>query len=141
MRLSYDGLSVSGTATRVDPVKGSRTEQVAAQLPVDVVDQRIDWAALMSAPLTPHGTVSFAVYDPWTGTSPLSAQVGETEQVRVPAGTFDALAVVYRIAKRSRGSEQYKVWLSVEVPRFLVREDFPDGATSELVRFRAPPPS
>lgn len=73
-------------------------------------------------------------FDPWTGISPVSASIGEPEQVRVPAGTFAVLRVVYRIEKKARGLEQYEIWVTQSVPRFLVREDFPNGARSELVR-------
>jgi hypothetical protein len=128
MRLAYAGQSVKGTAT-----KGARTDEVSAELPADVVDQRIDWAALMSAPLTPGGAIAFTVYDPWSGVSRVDAHVLGQEQQSVPAGTFDTLRVVYRIAKRDRGDETYEIWVNRTEPRFLVREDFPNGATTELV--------
>jgi hypothetical protein len=132
MRLSYEGRSVRGTATKLadDP----RTGEVSADVPSDVVDQRVDWAAVMSAPLAPGGALAFTVFDPWTGLSPLSAWIGEPEQVRVPAGTFSVLRVVYRIEKKERGLEQYEVWVTQSEPRFLVREDFPNGARTELVQ-------
>jgi Protein of unknown function (DUF3108) len=134
MRLSYDGRVVTGSATRIVPSDGPRTDHVSAQLPPDIVDQRVDWAALMALPLEGPGAVKFAVYDPWTGISPVVARFGRTEPVTVPAGTFSVLRVVYRIEKAARGVEQYELWVSETVPRFLVREDFPNGATTQLVR-------
>lgn len=134
MRLSYDAHAVTGSATRIDPEGGSRTDPVSAELPPDIVDQRVDWAALMALPLDGQGPVSFTVYDPWTGISPVVARFGKSDPATVPAGTFPVLHVVYRIEKAGRRVEQYELWVTESVPRFLVREDFPDGATTQLVR-------
>ena len=101
MRLVYEGRSVTGTATQL--ADAPRTGEVSADLPSDIVDQRVDWAALISAPRAPRGALAFTVFDPWTGLSPLSAWIGEPEQVSVPAGTFAVLRVVYRIEKKGRG--------------------------------------
>jgi hypothetical protein len=132
MSLVYDAGVVSGTATRTDPVKGAQTSEVSARVPEDVVDQRIDWAAVMSTSLSPGRTIAFSVYDPWIGVSRVSGQVGEPEIITVPAGTFETRRVVYVIEKSS-GTERYEVWVSKESPRFMVREDFPSGASTQLV--------
>jgi hypothetical protein len=134
MKLTYDGQAVTGTATKIDPVEGRRTNAVAAHICFDTVDQRIDWAAMVSSPLKPGQQISFSVYDPWTGVSPVSARISDAEQVRVPAGDFDAYRVIYRIEK-SRHVEQYEVWVSTESPHFMVREAFPNGAVTELTQF------
>jgi hypothetical protein len=133
MKLTYDGQAVTGTATKIDPVEGRRTNAVSAHIPFDTVDQRIDWAAMVSSPLTPGQEIFFSVYDPWTGVSPVSGRISDAEQVRVPAGEFDAYRVIYRIEK-SRGVEQYEIWVSVESPHFLVREAFPNGSVTELTQ-------
>ncbi len=132
MSLLYRGGNVTGTATRTDPGKGARTTSVSASVPEDVVDQRIDWAAVMSTSLSPGQTIAFSVYDPWIGVSRVSGRVGDRETITVPAGTFETQRVTYVIEK-STGTEKYELWVSKETPRFLVREDFPNGASTQLV--------
>jgi hypothetical protein len=124
---------VTGTATRTRPGEGTHTDEIAAELPPSIVDQRIDWAALMSAPLSPGAVLDFTVYDPWAGISPLTARVAAPEEIDVPAGRFRVVRVAYQIAKHDRGVETYVIWVAEQPPRMLVREDFPDGATTQLV--------
>lgn len=133
MSLIYEGRRVSGTATKVDPVAGKQTSSVSASVPEDVVDQRIDWAAVMATSMNPGQTITFSVYDPWIGVSRVTGHLGEAASVTVPAGTFETRRVVYLIEKSS-GAERFEVWVSKATPRFMVREDFPNGATTELVR-------
>jgi hypothetical protein len=102
-------------------------------VPPDVVDQRIDWATVLAGDLKPGSEFRFEVYDPWIGISKAIAKVGPVEQVQVPAGTFAAYRVTYRIEK-STGAETYQVLASEAIPRMMVREDFPDGARSELIQ-------
>jgi len=132
MSLVYGAGAVTGTATRTDPTNGAQTSKVSARLPEDIVDQRIDWAAVMSTSLSAGQTIAFSVYDPWIGVSRVSGRVGNPETITVPAGTFETQRVVYVIEKSS-GTERYEVWVSKEIPRFLVREDFPNGASTQLV--------
>jgi len=54
------------------------------------------------------------------------------ERIAVPAGTFEAVRVVYTIEK-NRGAETYEALVHRQVPRFLVRERFPNGSSIELV--------
>ena len=132
MSLVYGAGAVTGTATRTDLTRGAQTSEVSARVPDDVVDQRIDWAAVMSTSLSPGQTIAFSVYDPWIGVSRVTGRVGNPETITVPAGTFETQRVVYVIEKSS-GTERYEVWVSREIPRFLVREDFPNGASTQLV--------
>lgn len=69
------------------------------------------------------------------GISRVIAQAGTLEHVRVPAGGFDVIKVIYRVEKAT-GVEQYIVYASRQQPRTLVREDFPDGMVTELVSMR-----
>jgi hypothetical protein len=137
MQLAYDGSSVSGTATKRNPSSGAKTEQVRGAVPGDIVDQRIDWAAVLSGPLVEGRTYGFSVFDPWTGVSRVAVTVGPLERVVVPAGTFQAYRVVYRMNKKARGTETFQVLASKEAPHMLVREDFPSGAITELVAVAA----
>ena len=77
--------------------------------------------------------LDFTVYDPATGISKVASKVTKADQVHVPAGTFDAIRAVYRIEK-SKGTETYEVLASKETPRFMVREDFSTGMSTELVK-------
>ena len=96
-----------------------------------VIDQRIDWASVMARKLEAGARFAFHVYDPAIGTSAASAAVEDGGRIHVPAGEFDVFKITYRIEKKT-GPERYVVFASKTLPRFLVREDFPDGVSSQL---------
>jgi hypothetical protein len=77
--------------------------------------------------------LDFTVYDPATGVSKVAGEVSKAEQIRVPAGTFETIRAVYRIEKLKE-TETYEVLASKETPRFMVREDFSNGMSTELVK-------
>src|SRR5262249_9568993 len=126
--LAYRDGRVSGFATSTrEPGRRVIDEAVAA----DTVDQRIDWAAVMAVKeLTPGSRFAFHVYDPGTGHSAVEAVVLGPATVVVPAGSFETTRIEYRIDKK-RGSETYVVFVRSELPRFLVKEAFPNGAETE----------
>lgn len=64
--------------------------------------------------------------------SEVAGGVGEVEQVRVPAGTFETYRIVYQITS-SKGAEPYEIRASKEIPRIMIREQFPGGMAIELV--------
>lgn len=130
--LAYRGGRVQGFASeRGSGGTGKRLEIDAEVLP-DTVDQRIDWAAAMSEELLPGHAFEFHVFDPYTGMSHVRGRVEGLETVRVPAGTFPAVRVVYRIEKAG-GTETYQVLANAEGPRTMLKEEFPNGAVTELV--------
>ncbi len=138
MSLTYGGDRVSGLAgTTADNVtneaKRAEMRPVSAAIPAGTVDQRIDWAAMLASRLEIGQKLDFTVYDPATGISKVASEVTKADQVHVPAGTFDAIRAVYRIEK-SKGTEIYEVLASKETPRFMVREDFSTGMSTELVK-------
>ena len=96
-----------------------------------VIDQRIDWASVMARPLQDGARFAFQVYDPAIGISAASAAVEDGGTIHVPAGAFAVFKITYRIEKET-GSEQYVVFASKALPRVMVREDFPDGVSSQL---------
>ena len=99
----------------------------------DTVDQRVDWAAVMSLPdYQDGGEYRFHVYDPGTGNSRVAVKVGVTETVKVPAGVFTATRLVYSIAKK-KGTEKYLLLVREGWPRLMLLEQFPNGAVTELV--------
>jgi hypothetical protein len=133
--LSYRDARVRGFAVQSDthpPARRTVDEAVA----IDTVDQRIDWAAVMSLKdYSPDQEYTFHVYDPGTGNSRVIVKIGATESTRVPAGTFETIRVVYRIEK-NRGTEVYELLAHKQSPRFMVKEEFPNGAVTELVEAR-----
>ena len=122
--LSYQGGRVSGFA---------KSRAVDDAVVAGTVDQRIDWAAVMSLQHYRKGDeYVFHVYDPGTGNSRVNVKIAGPEIVEVPAGKFETLRVVYRIEK-NKGTEEYHVFIRHALPRFLVKEEFPNGAVTELV--------
>lgn len=129
--LHYVPGRVTGFALdRKGPPAGAR-RSVDQALPADTFDQRLDWATILASDLEARRQFEFNVYDPGTGVSQVTVQVGAPEPVHVPAGTFDAYRVIYRIDKSS-GKEEYEVWPSRAVPRLLIQERFPNGDVGEL---------
>ena len=129
--LSYSGGRVSGFVE-----KASERRNVNDAVAADTVDQRIDWAAVMSLKdYRADDTSKFHVYDPGTGNSRVTVTIGKAEIVQVLAGRFEAVRVVYRIDK-NRGTEEYRVLVSKGFPRMMVKEEFPNGAVTELVEVK-----
>lgn len=136
MRLEYaDGRATSVTRSDTDPETGGPKADghpVSVSVPEDLVDQRIDWAAVLASELEVGEDVQITVYDPGTGASQLRGRVAGEERIHVPAGACDTYHLVYRIEKAT-GTEPYEMWASKEPPREVVRMRFPGGAILELV--------
>jgi hypothetical protein len=125
--LKYTSDRVTGFSVR----KGSR-RLVDDKIPLEVVDQRVDWAAVTASDLEPGRKFEFEVYDPNIGVSHVTVRVAAAASVKVPAGQFEVYRATYQIGKRT-GVEQYRILVTVREPRMLVREVFPDGTTTDLV--------
>jgi hypothetical protein len=131
--LTYSSGRVRGfVVDRKGPTAGT-SRSVNAVVPADIVDQRVDWAAVSASGLQPNREFEFDVYDPSLGISHVLARVGQVQSIRVPVGEFETYPVTYRIEKRT-GNETYKVFVSKDEPRMLIREEFPDGAVTDLSR-------
>lgn len=109
--------------------------EVTHSLPKGVVDQRIDWAAVLAGPFEANDVFAFPVVDPGTGISEVRARVLTSEHVSVPAGDFETVRVRYEIVQR-KSRERYELWGSATPPRVLVKEVFPNGSTMELATIR-----
>jgi hypothetical protein len=131
MNLTYDADRVTGS----QQTDSSASSKIDNHIPAGTVDQRIDWAAVMASGLEIGDKLHFTVFDPTTGVSEVTGETIRAEQVTVPAGTYDAVRVIYEIAK-SKGTERYEVLVTKSLPRMMVREDFPNGTSSELVMAR-----
>lgn len=113
--------------------EASKKSYLNDPVPADIVDQRIDWATVIANDLKVGRHFEFNVYDPKSGVSHVQADVGALSDVHVPAGDFVSYAIDYRIHK-ANGVEHFRVFASKESPRFMVREEFPNGVVTDLVR-------
>jgi len=126
--LAYHGARVTGLV-----YNKSGYRKIDDAVVADTVDQRIDWAVVMSLKDYRPGVESkFHVYDPGTGNSRVTVKIGQAESASVPAGTFQTFRVVYRIEKNG-GTEEYRLLVTKDLPRMMVKEEFPNGAVTELV--------
>jgi hypothetical protein len=123
----------NATGWRMEKSTGNKIEVDVKVLP-ETVDQRIDWATAISQELVAGHEFSFSVFDPVTQISHVTGRVVGPETVNVPAGTFAAIRIAYRMEKPER-NETYQVLTNAKGPRILLKEEFPDGAIGELVRF------
>jgi Protein of unknown function (DUF3108) len=135
MDLVYDKGRVAAAISRWKPEAGSAppNKKFTVEVTSGTVDQRIDWAAVLSGPLQEGQKFEFTVYDAETGVSHVIANVSGEEEIHTPAGTFEIIRATYRIEKSS-GSETYTIFASKDFPRFLVREDFQNGMSLELTK-------
>lgn len=128
MNLKYDDGHVTGSEQK----ESSPTNKIDNDVLPGTIDQRIDWAAAMSRRLKVGDQFNFTVFDPVTGVSQVTGEVVRDEKIIVPAGTFDAVRIIYQIEK-SKETQRYEVLVTKDRPRMMVREDFPNGISSELV--------
>jgi hypothetical protein len=131
MNLKYEDGHVAGSEQK----ESSPSNKIDNHVPPGTVDQRIDWAAAMSRALEVGDKFKFTVFDPATGVSRVIGEVIRDEKIIVPAGTFDTVRVIYQIEK-TKGTERYEVLATKAMPRMMVREDFPNGISSELVSIK-----
>lgn len=130
--ITYSSSRVTGfVVERKGPNAGNK-RIVDDAVGLSIVDQRVDWAAVSASDFGADPEFEFDVYDPGVGISHVLARRGSQQSLRVPAGEFQVYPITYEIKKRS-GSEIYRVFVSKDQPRILVREDFPQGAESDLV--------
>jgi len=129
--LNYAAGQVTGfVVDRKGPTGGTK-RRVKDAVPRGIVDQRLDWAAVTASDLKAGGAFEFDVYDPSSGISHVEVHVGEVQSLAVSAGDFETFPVIYEIKKRT-ASDRYRVFVTKEEPRILVREEFPDGTQSDL---------
>ena len=133
--LQYANDKVTGFALHRRSADPKAQVPVNATIDSNTVDQRIDWATVMAFELRKDSRFGFNVYDPITGSSEVRARVSPPRRIDVPAGSFRVYAVTYWV-KKATGPERYIVYATTSLPRFMVREDFPDGTISELVKRR-----
>ena len=96
MALHYSAPAVSGEETR-----GAQTEPVRAAIGGQVIDQRVDWAAMMATEFTGDG-VSFNDYDPGTSFSRLTGTKLPVKTMDSVLGRQRAIELHYTIQKKDR---------------------------------------
>lgn len=128
MKLQYSGSGVTGEERRGDAVT-----RVDSKLTGIVLDQRVDWASIMALVAPRQGALALHVFDPGTGASPMVGRVGAEQPLTGSWGDAVALRLDYAICKREH-VEQYTVYATREAPRYMLREDMPNGLVSELIR-------
>lgn len=138
--ITYRAARAKGFVVSMSSNEASKKSYVDDPIPADTVDQRIDWAAVTANDLEVGRHFEFNVYDPKGGVSHVQVDVGTLSEVHVPAGDFVSYAIDYRIYK-ANGIEHFRVFASREIPRFMVREEFPNGVVTDLVRIENAAPA
>jgi hypothetical protein len=128
MTLQYAGMNITGEEHESGV---TRTVNVTAK--GAVIDQRVDWASMMAATAPAGRSIAMRVFDPSTGLSDMLGKIGGLQPMTGAGGEVLALRLDYTICKRGH-VEEYTVYASHETPRFMLREDMPNGLVSELIR-------
>jgi len=119
MALTYRGAKITGEEREAGVVR-----PVKAFAKGVVIDQRVDWASMMASNASAGESIAVRVFDPSTGFSEMLGKVTETPS---------ELRLDYTIRKRDH-LEEYTVHATRETPRYMLREDMPNGLVSELIR-------
>lgn len=135
MNLSYSGSHVSGeavTSASADGKLPGSDQSVTAEIPDQTVDQRVDWATVMTTGRQPGQKFDFNVYDAKTAVSRVSCVVSDAGMMQTVLGPVQAIRLDYTVYKAS-GTEVYTVYTSEGLPRAMLREDLPGGLVITLV--------
>lgn len=125
MTLKYAGLHVSGeanTAASEDGRVPAAHARVSGEITANTVDQRIDWATVMTTDYKPGQSFDFQVYDAKTGISRVTCSVSDFGVMTTALGPVHAIKLSYIVYKAS-GDELYMVYTSRDFPRTMLRED------------------
>lgn len=128
MELDYTGAKITG-----EEREGGGTRRVSALAEGVVIDQRVDWAAVMASSAPEGSSIALRVFDPSTGSSEMVGKIGGSQSMRGAWGNLEAIRLDYTICKRKH-VEAYTVYATRETPRYMLREDMPNGLVSELIR-------
>lgn len=118
-------------ATGTDTTKGKATP-FTATFDERVVDQRVDWAAMMAAVVPDSSKVQFHVFDPSTSTSRLTGTSTDVQPLHSVLGSAPTVRLDYTIEKESH-TEKYSVFATKPHPRVMLREEMPGNLVSVLV--------
>lgn len=135
MTLKYAGLHVSGeagTAASIDGRLPTTQTPVSGEIAAYTVDQRIDWATVMTTDKKPGESFEFQVYDAKTGSSRVNCTVSDAGMMDTPLGAVHGIKLQYTVHKVS-GTEIYTVYTSEAFPRMMLREDLRGNLVINLV--------
>lgn len=135
--LQYADGRVTGTATIVAGPTGDgqqgppETEDVEVDttLVEGTLDDNMDVATVLSAPLDEGREFRVPVYSPSGGVSQLTARVAGRETVEVAAGSYDTWVV-----EIDRAQQPATLYVTAEAPRMLVKLEFADQPVSQELR-------
>lgn len=128
MELKYAGAKITG-----EEREAGVTRPVNASAQGVLIDQRVDWAAVMASNAPAQTSIALRVFDPSTGSSEMLGKIGGTQAMRGAWGELEAIRLDYTICKRDH-LEEYTVYATRGTPRYMLREDMPNGLVSELIR-------
>lgn len=127
MQIQYAAHGASGTQSRA-----GKRESFMAKFEGQVIDQRVDWAAMMAATIPAGGEIEFQVFDPDTHLSRLTGSRVATAPVTSVLGSVPAIRLDYTIYKGEH-IETYSVYATRQRPHLMLREDMPNGLSIELI--------
>jgi hypothetical protein len=127
MSMLYSKDGASGT----EVAKGS-AKPFALTFHTQVIDQRVDWAAMMAAGFPKGGEIEFQVFDPSTSLSRLVGTRVESSPLHSVLGDLPTVRLNYTIFKR-RQTESYSVFATKACPRVLLREEMPRDLVAVLI--------
>jgi hypothetical protein len=113
--ISYSSGSVTGTTYRNRPANGRPVDN---SVPMEILDQRMDWAVVMSADLMPGKEFEFRVCNPGTGISARCLHQSDRSsafEFRLAPSTSIGS---YTGSKNPRRVETYQVLAAPELPSF-----------------------
>jgi hypothetical protein len=108
-----------------------QTQAVSAAIRGQVIDQRVDGAAMMAAGFTTNG-VSFEDYDPGSGFSRLTGTKQPGKDMGSLLGRQRAAELHYTIHKKDH-AQSYVVYATESLPRAMLREEMPRDLVAELI--------
>lgn len=136
LTLMYSGSKVSGeavTSPSADERFPGSDAAVTGEIGPGTVDQRIDWATVMTADAKPGQSFEFQVYDAKTASSRVHCEVSDAGMMATALGVVHTLKLQYTVYKAS-GTEVYTVYANAEGPRVMLREDLPGKLITTLVK-------
>ena len=133
MELTYGDGKVSALETEGKLAAGKAPAPVSSAIEPVTVDQRIDWASMMAADLSPGTQAAYHVFDAMTGSSRLFAVAEDAPAMDGPLGRQAAVKLSYRICKDGE-PEPYVVWATRSLPRVMLREELRGHEAAVLIK-------
>jgi hypothetical protein len=131
-QLKYAGDSIHTIEMSFDSAGNVVKKHGSTTIAGTTIDQRIDWASLMSSDLAAGESTNYRVFDLSTGSSELFATASAGPTLPGPGGPRPTVKLDYTICKMGK-PESYAVYATTELPRVMLREDLRGNVVSELI--------